>query len=440
MTRKENLVRLHAAVLVKDVSAILSLVCGDEHTEGEGLSLLWEPIRSRRSAMHVASRSFLGEQYQPGSSSGSTCSFWASSSIERKAICSDLWRWILQQASPSKGRLLTDRDKSGETCLDIFLSSWLAPPIGSPRKFRSFEKSLNQVISEPESLNLLRSWITEQLHHNKETLPVPCRPHIDIVARFWRALEVICRAAELGDVDDFSMQCAVLPLLARLGSCPEPIARLVVSLFPEQARIRTAAALPSVSADQRLLRHSKSASASSPAISGAYIGSLPLHLWAQSPNPSDPDRDSLLAVLIQAHPDGLACVDGNQRLPLHIALESGKFLHNLHRLWESHPHVLHAPDPVTQLPVFCLTALALKREQRTVARATEKRGPSVSLYEWLTEHNTHRAERDVCQHDPRAAARLSVLYRVVRAHPAALMRSNFANFDVKIKKSSPLFG
>ena len=94
-------------------------------------------------------------------------------------------------------RFVTQLDKSGETCLEVFMDSWLAPPIGSSAVFRSFAKSLELLLEESDRIQRLRDWIHKELYPtNGDCCSFPgSDPHIKIVARFWRAFELICRAA-----------------------------------------------------------------------------------------------------------------------------------------------------------------------------------------------------------------------------------------------------
>ena len=473
--RRGRLHSLHAAILEKNRSALMSLLTRDTGTststtttrvaaaveeEEDPAQLLWEPNRSRRTAMHVAARCLLEDQFEPGSTSRNN------NNDDETALSSvDLWRFLLEKAAAANdssnngdNKFLIQRDKSGETCLDIFMNSWLAPPIGSSTVFRSFAASLELLLEETDRIQRLRDWIHKELYPtNGNCCSFPnSDPHINMVARFWRAFELICRAATRNsrqfhpnhDSSSWSNgpPCPILPLLACLGSCPGPIAHLVVTIFPHQAQTAVPAVLMSPKQQQQqqcLLstlgksRNNENNKDSDDVTAGITtarrriaIRTLPLHLWAQSRNPSDPDRDNLLSTLLQVYPHAIMYADDtSHRLPLHWALECGKPLHSIPHLWMSHPHVLQVMDPVTHLPPFCLTAMAVRKEERACHRSLEKRGPSVSLHEWLSERN----ERDRHEFEPRlnaaAAARLTVLYEMIRAYPATLLRNNLAKLE-----------
>jgi len=391
--------QVQSALRRKDFSKVESILSGLNGKDAAS-KILWRPIRSGMTCMHIATRCMLSEQYYGGCGNDK-----------------DWWRWILDRASPSDG-FGEARDRSGETCFDVFFATWLNPPIGASCGFRNFEASLETVLEgNNDHLRSLRDWVLRQLpnqpsHHQRHcsALIFPTNKHEQVVARFWRALELMCRAAAavLGEDgtdcgDETRPFVSVLHVLARYNACPGPtVSRLVVSLFPEAAR----------------------------------MAPLPLHLWvsgapcsssfSSSLRRHDRDGDGLLAPLLEAYPEAAGSLVKNcssirlggsaGRYPLHVALYQGKPLRQVEHWVRAYPRILGVVDTAhSQLPTWALVALSMRHEQRRWSRNLQRRQPDVSLFDWLDSNN--RVEQE--QHDLECV-HLDVLYGVVRALPQAL--------------------
>lgn len=424
--------RAQAALKEKQFSKLEDLLrdCSPEYAA----EILWRPIRrgSSLTCMHIASRCMLSEQFH---------------GCENRQV--DWWRWILEKASSSSsgaaprdggdvcddGNYFFDaRDKSGDTCFDVFFATWLNPPIGAARIFRNFETSVEMILKSPTHVASLRNWIRRELPKQafstiySTTFRLPADVHEQVVARFWRALELLCRAAsssasgcdtngsEATALMDLSRPFnGVLQTLARLNSCSQVIARLAIALFPEQAQ---------------------------------QAEPLPLHIWVSSNADLsacflNSDDDGILVPLLKAYPDAARTLmrDGHSsrmggiegRYPLHVALYQGKPLRQVMHWVRAFPGVLEKIDAQSNLPTFALVALAIKHEARMSARKRQKRQPDVSLYDWLDSYNRQEQQDSFqdCSH-------LSILYQVIRGFPQALQPPSSATTAPNSGSSSPI--
>lgn len=468
-------------------------------------NLLWETATSNWTALHVAARSMMNEQYyhrgasvsSGGSSSSSTSHIIG---ITRGASCNnnrvynigilqvpannghqrlrcgccsrcDPWKWLLQQAalsssadslsSFSDGSWLA-RDKGGETCFDIFFASWLS---STDPLALSFQRSLNEVLKKDSLISELRNWIlatttTTQVvapnninNINNNNNNPQHRHHVEVVFRVWKAMELLCRAAATTTVissnkNNNNSCCffAIVPFLARLGSSPERIARLALALFPEQAWTPCRPQRMIVCKNSNNKTTTKAAAAAPPPSSVPSNSTLPLHIWAQSPNPPDPDLNGLLLVLLETYPAAVQCADEKGRLPLHWALDqqhgrhssgnrrsigrSNKPFHTIPQLWQTHLKVLGVVDGITQLPCFALAAVAAGRVERRSSNQAHRttRQPAVSLHDWLQTNNissTSPFVKNKERNDQNCQA-LTVIFQMVRTLPVALQ--DFSTF------------
>jgi ankyrin repeat protein len=103
-------------------------------------------------------------------------------------------------------------------------------------------------------------------------------------------------------------------------------------------------------------------------------GNLPIHLAAQHPDlhviPMIMDHDELsvleatesaLTQLAKQHPKGAVTPNRDDRLPIHLAIESGKaYEHGIHALVHAAPQTLEQRDVKTKLPPFLLAAASPK--------------------------------------------------------------------------------
>jgi hypothetical protein len=210
--------------------------------------ILWQPIRSGWTAMHLAARMVASQSLQLNNSSN------------HNNTSHDVgwWSWILEHASPSS-KFFTARDKSGETCFDIFFNTWLAtsppiqsgsaPPPAQRRRQQSPQDSMELVLACPLLAASLQHCITMSTM-DAETYRFP-NLHVEHVARFWRALEFLCRAAVTnkflanrsdcsddhevvrkmsGNTTASATEFSMLHVLCRLNTCPAIVGRLVMAM------------------------------------------------------------------------------------------------------------------------------------------------------------------------------------------------------------------
>jgi len=194
---------------------------------------------------------------------------------------------------------------------------------------------------------------------------------------------MLCRAA------CHSRTVNMVAFLAQTGTCPQPLARLALQLFPQQAQERN-------------------------------NGMLPLHLWAKS-HSYNTRMDGLLQPLLQAYPQAATTTCNANRqgyyYPLQLALASGKSWTQVQPLVKAAPHVLEYKEP---LPLIVLACLAPKRCPLTRARqacAGEK--GLVTLW------NLVRAKQELIEkaNEQLECEQLTTLYHILQAYPQALPKN-----------------
>lgn len=364
---------IQMAIQNRDFKSIQSRV--EEHPE-----FLWQP--RGYSIMHLASRMMKAEQIStldwtnetPASRTLRNLSF--PSYMVRPVPSTDWWKWILTQASSVQPeKFFRAQDHGGESCLDIFMSSWLTDEeerdtqmsfTDAVEEALETKEDLRKAVADPDLRSRLESF-KNQSTRDKAVVQV---------ARVYQALAMMCQAAD--------PSIPVVHFLAQIGSCPEPFARIAVAVAP---------------ADVHRL----------------HDGYLPIHLWAVSPRCADSDKDGMIRPLLEAYPDSAlsGIIDDQGRLPIHSALEHGKQLDKIKILWETHPSMLSVFDPISELPCCALVALACRRATRFMRRNFERRSKSLSLSEWLeTTRDIERLEDNI------KAEQLSYIYEVLRAFPS----------------------
>eukprot|EP00957_Ditylum_brightwellii_P068304 5185442-Ditylum_brightwellii.AAC.1 len=124
-------------------------------------------------------------------------------------------------------------------------------------------------------------------------------------------------------------------------SCPPLFVRFAAALHPEQLQQRE----------------------------GKY-GRLPLHLAAVAEYPSlldASDPETNIQVLIQLYPDAALCEDYNGKLPIHLALESGKLWdESMQDMFMAWPSSLSIEDRTSCLVPFMLAAVGKKADINTI--------------------------------------------------------------------------
>lgn len=434
--------------------------------------ILWKPVRSfGATIMHHVTKSLVLEQYagnMPLSSTTNSSSRtgavaaataagfqqqqqqnlylfrqpWMMQRGSANTNTIDMWQWLLQQAATASPESFTRaHDRAGETVLDYFWGAWLSP---SPARQKSFPflqdmvQAIETVVNDPIMLkgvlvvdSLLLAEASSSEASPRRLLSLVNVSQVVKVARFWRALTLLCQAASF---------LPPLVYLSLTGSCPAPVAQLVVALAPHSQLCSglgvyynnksTVLCRQPLSA-RKSLRNKKRLKPDRyyDAQKQQYLEKeddeeepcsklLPLHLWAVSPNPSDPDHNGLLPSLLRAYPKAAmmgAAPDG--RLPLHTALEHGKLLHDIALLWQMAPETLAVHDPLQpDLPPVALLVQACRKQSLRSKRDVQKRNPNVSLAEWLD------TSRDGGERRNKAvdSEHLTHIYSMLRADPLVL--------------------
>ena len=426
---KRSLARqLKSLIRAKDFEQLRNLLeNSQENVKQQAKSqILWETSASRWTALHVAARSMMQEQFNRDCNTASDNSPCKSTYVgilqvpNMKPACGccvhcDPWKWILSVASESLEPNWLARDKGGDTCVDIFFSSWMARNGNDLAK--SFQKSLGKILDDKDLQKELRMWLVEQERRNTSmAMPIqlPSNSHVENVARVWTAMELLAKAMAPNKNNN---SFAVVPFLAGLGSCPDEIALLAVTIFPEQAWTPS----PSLQTQLRTDTETETyATTTRPPDTYTRGVTLPLHLWAQSPNPPDPDNTGILP-LLKAYPNAVKCTDETGRLPLHWALAEGnKPFDKIYYLWKDNCLVLGEIDPVTRLPCFAMAAIAADRADREQSNGKQRRGMAVSLHDWLQTSITNNPFVKDEEGDDHSCLILTVLYEMLRDYPVAL--------------------
>lgn len=395
----------------------------------EDPGILWVPLTAGHTLMHLACSALKREQLYgaamntANTNNSSTTTFESGSNHTRNSQW-NVWKWILTQASVHQHEyFLTKRDKAGETCMDCFMLAWVHNHTSATSSARNpaasnFARAVERVLESPNALmalqRLLQTTHKEDDHNSISSTPV--RGDVHLVAKVWQAFICLCRAASTGHVeaedacsevnqiniknsnnDTIHQSFPILHFLAKLGNCPDVFAKLAIHLFPEKLRQKDA------------------------------NGYLPIHWWALSPTHMEGEDvvQGLVPCMIRSGLDTLSWPSPNGQQPIHLALGGGianynnnKPLREVQLMWEACPRMLAQSDPVTGHFPFALAASSSRAERRRIVRGLHRRGPSVSLYDWLdATRNMDGVELDV------SCYLLGCIYDMLRAYPQALQES-----------------
>jgi hypothetical protein len=326
----------HQAIRDGEFSRLVVLV-----TNGD--LLLWEPNASGWTAVHFAVSHFLPLEWL---------------------------EWILVRAFQRKDNFLKAKTALGQTVLDIFFCSYWNPLPWQSIAVKTASKRLVQACAVVRNhavlLQAVRDAVLQQqpamirTGHRRQRLLTTA---VHRVHRFVLRLVLLCRAAcPDKETDGLEWMVAVL---ARNGSCPGAVVRLVLALsrLGDNESRRREENPQSTTANEK--------------------ESTPLHLWAAASTHSDDDDDGLLLPLLEAYPDApLITSSVGGLLPLQQAVAMGKSWYALQPLVRVAPVVLEW-GPF--LPALAALAPAPDLKLRARQRAAGHKGWLVSLVKGETE-------------------------------------------------------
>jgi hypothetical protein len=336
--------------------------------------LLWEANSTGWTAVHYAASHFLPVEW---------------------------WEWILERAvavGDAAERFMTCKNALGQSVIDVFLRSYLEPlpwqSIQVKNRSRLLREGSEKVCAQEALQNAVQAWIlhsrtagaaSDFFHRPDVTTRDP--QAVRRVVRFLTALDLLGRAT-VHESLVYRSDLNTLSFLASAGSCSKEAADLVLALN------KNAAKEPSVD------------------------GSLALHLWAAS-HTYCLDQDGLLKPLLNAYPEAAALPDKDGRLPLHLALESGKSWARIRPLFEIYPDALHLVDRCTGLTAAALAAVADQDsvEIRAQQRTAGDKG-LVSMWNLVPIARKQEARQKAA--DELSCERLTTIYQVLRAFPQVL--------------------
>lgn len=279
-------------------------------------------------------------------------------------ISLETWKWVLQRVPPGVD-LLTLRTDNGQNCVDHFFRLFLNPLEWQRHEVKDAAKDLKASIllclENDHHLRLLQQCVADD---NADI----CDQSLNRILMFWRRLQVLMQ----------KLSTCVVHALARTA-CPREVALLAMGLYP----------------GGKLERDSS--------------GCLPLHVAC---------RYEGAETIMECLRDQASVMDADGRLPLHIALLSGKtWHHGIASLWNACPQYGGLRDNKVGLPAFLLAALP---DSAVVQRATKRLAADTcgSLWRFMPFASQNRALQDAkvsieLQH-------LSTVYQVLRAAPNVL--------------------
>jgi hypothetical protein len=357
--------QIHQAIRDGEYASLSRLVKENEH------QVLWESNSSGWTAIHYAASHFLPAEW---------------------------WVWILSRAAVTSGDEFFDSKTAlGETCFDIFLRSYIDPLPWQSIQVKNSSKHLLEAIDfvcqDDRLIAQTRKAIKMQERNQCHSVPrslVTGNRQVLRCVRFWSRLDILCRAAADRDLE-YPRNETLVSVLVRCGTCPEPIARLLLVLYPEYARIRTPK------------------------------NSLPLHTWtAHSKSDfTSLDTTGMLYYLISAYPQAVTSSDEQSRLPLQTALLSGNPWCSLRPLFEAAPTVLEQRDPVTYLPCICLSVLAPQKNVEVRARQNIAGNGGLDVMWKMLTKEKQKASREQARAQLEVE-RLDLIFNVLLAFPGAL--------------------
>ena len=306
--------------------------------------------------------------------------------------------WLLKKATANASRgtddksaFLTDRTHNGgHSCISLLFRRHVDPLPWHGDEVKDaallLRGELQEVAGNPSLLHACRQLVDENMVKQENAgFRTPREQHVSVlhVMDFWQRMERWLRAASIQPEESWSL----LHALAYVGGCPVQVAQLAVALNSEQAR----------TCDEH--------------------GNLPLHLLCSClPANEDDCQSAFLQALLTANPHAAQCVNQRGRLPLNIALSTGKRGNFVKVLIAAEPRVLMGTrDVETGLPSFALAAAAPTLNAHLHAYSTSNVG---SLWHFLPPHaqqeRLQQARRDL------EVIQLNTIYEILRAMPDAV--------------------
>lgn len=310
----------------------------------------------------------------------------------------DTWKWVLQSIQEDTD-LLQLRTDTGQNVVEHFFRRYLNPLQWQTHQVKEAAKelavSIQHFLDDDEQLDLLRRLLDTSLEEHTplvvgEDISPSNNDHILLVVPFWRRMTVMLQQiTSSANHSEFTL----VHSLATTG-CPREVALLAIRLHPAQIHERNS------------------------------CGGLPLHLACQHEG-----AEIMIECLLPQYADSY---DGDGRLPLHIALSSGKtWQGGISSLWNAHPLDGGIRDEATGLPAFLLANFPC---ERVVERAT--RAEAAELYKGLFRFIPNSTQAKILA-DARHQVDLqylSTIYEILRETPndiACCFQGSGENFDVK---------
>lgn len=277
----------------------------------------------------------------------------------------ETWAWVLQRVPPGLDILMLRTD-NGQNCVDHFFRLFLNPLEWQRHEVKEAAKDLKASI-----LLCLKNDFYMQLLHEcvvKRDCVDFSNQHLYRIVSFWTRLHSLLQ----------QLSSSVLHALARTA-CPREVALLAMKLYPGEVLERDS------------------------------LGNLPLHLACRYEG-----AETVMSCLLNQ----ASILDADDRLPLHIALLSGKtWQHGILNLWNACPQYGGTRDKETGFPAFLLAALP---DPAVVQRATKRLAADTcgSLWRFMPASSQKRALDEAKANVD--LLHLSTVYEVLRAAPNVL--------------------
>jgi hypothetical protein len=306
--------------------------------------------------------------------------------------------WLLEKAveTDKKDLFISERTHNGgHSCISLFFRRHVDPLPWHDAQVKEaaafLRDCLRRTTVDQRLLELCRSILSgsevDQVQSQYES--IESNEDDDAISRiteFSRQLNWWLRSASRTASQEIDESFSLLHALADVGGCPAQVAEFAVVLFPEQAATR----------DEN--------------------GNLPLHLLCYSePSSDENDCQALLHALLSSYPEAAHCTNRCGRLPLNIALSSGKGGAFTKILMYAEPRVLMGRDMFTRLPSFALAAAAPTLNNHLRALSTSNVG---SLWHFLPPHaKQERLQQAQSEVD---AVQLNTIYEIIQFMPDAV--------------------
>lgn len=276
------------------------------------------------------------------------------------AITLDTWKWVLQRVSVGPDVLLQLRTENGHNCVDHFFRLFLNPLEWQRHEVKEAAKDLKVAIqycleNDDDHLQLLRQSLID------DDKDASLNEHMARVVPFWRRLQVLLQRLSYFELHALATT-----------SCPRQVALLAIRLYPSNQR--------------------------------DSAGNLPLHLACRHEG-----AETIMGCLLEQ----ASVLDPQGRLPLHLALASGKtWHHGIESLWNACPQYGGAHDEASFL---------LVPDEAAVQRATNRLAADTcgSLWRFMPVVSQQRALADAKSRID--LEHLSTVYELLRAAPNVLM-------------------